>query len=105
MEGAQGMAVVPVDIGWSDIGSWTALFEALGHDESGNAVQAEHFVAIDTRDSLVRSSSGRLIATVGLEGVVVVDTPDALLVCALDRTQDVKRIVDELKRRSRIDLV
>jgi mannose-1-phosphate guanylyltransferase len=105
MEGAREMAVVPVDIGWSDIGSWTALFEALGHDESGNAVQAEHFVAIDTRDSLVRSSSGRLIATVGLEGVVVVDTPDALLVCALDRTQDVKRIVDELKRRSRIDLV
>jgi len=104
MEGAAEMAVIPVDIGWSDIGSWTALFEALGHDASGNAVQGEH-VAIDTRDSLVRSSTGRLIATVGVERIVVVDTPDALLVCALDRTQDVKRVVDELKRSSRTDLV
>ena len=104
MEGARQMAVIPVDIGWSDIGSWTALFEALGHDASDNAVQGEH-LAIDTSGSLVRSESGRLIATIGVEGIVIVDTPDALLVCSIDRTQDVKQIVDELKRRSRSDLV
>jgi len=104
MEGAEEMAVIPVDIGWSDIGSWTALFEALGHDASENAVQGEH-VAVDTRRSLVRGESGRLIATIGVEGLIVVDTPDALLICSLERAQDVKQIVDELKRRSRTDLV
>ena len=104
MEGARQMAVIPVDIGWSDIGSWAALFDALPHDDRENAVQAE-LVAIDTVGSLVRSSSGRVIATIGVERVVIVDTPDALLICAIDRVQDVKKVVDELKNRQRDDLV
>ncbi len=104
MEGAQKLAVIPVDIGWSDIGSWAALLDALPRDAHENAIQADA-VSIDTVDTLIRGSGGRLIATIGVARMVIVDTPDALLVCSLDRVQDVKKIVDELKKRNRVDLI
>jgi len=95
MEGARNVAVIPVDIGWSDVGSWATLLDILPGDESGNVVTGQH-LGIDTRRTLVYSPH-RLVATVGLEDMIVVDTGDALLVCSKERAQDVKKIVDALK--------
>jgi len=97
MEGAEDVAVIPVDIGWSDVGSWTSLLELLPADEDGNTIIGPH-VGIDTRDTLVFGRD-RLIATIGLEGLVIVDTEDALLVCTREREQEVRAIVKELERR------
>lgn len=97
MEKAEHVAMIPLDAGWNDVGSWAALFDLMKRDGEGNALLGEH-VAIDTRASYIYSSK-RLIATIGLENMIVVDTDDALLICPQDRAQDVKKIVDELKRR------
>jgi len=99
MEGAQRVAVIPVDIGWSDIGSWDSLSELLPANEDGNTIAGPH-VGIDTRDTLVFGGK-RLIATIGLEGMVIVDTEDALLVCPRGRAQEVRAIVRRLKENGR----
>jgi mannose-1-phosphate guanylyltransferase len=97
MERATRAAVIPLDAGWSDVGSWTALFALMTHDSANNAVHGKH-IGVNTHSSLIYSNK-RLIATIGLENMIVVDTEDALLICPQDRAQDVKKIVDELKRR------
>jgi len=96
MENAENVAVLPVDIGWTDIGSWGSLPGLLPADEQGNTVVANH-LNVDTRDTLVFSDSQRLIATIGLEGLVIVETADAILVCAKGREQDVRAIVKRLE--------
>ncbi len=96
MEKSKRVAVLPIDVGWSDVGSWATLLQILSSNHDGNVVQGEH-IAVDTQSSLVFSDK-RLIATVGLRDIIVVDTGDAVLVCHKDRAQDVKRIVEELKR-------
>ncbi len=99
MEGAEDVTVIPVDIGWSDVGSWASLLELLPADEEGNTIVGPH-VGIDTRDTLVFSRGGkRLVATIGLEGLVIVDTEDALLVCTKEREQEVRAMVRELEAR------
>jgi len=97
MEQAQRVAVIPLDAGWSDVGSWKALFDLMERDQANNAVQGEH-IGVETENTLIYSNK-RLIATIGLENMIVIDTEDALLICPQDRAQDVKKIVDELKRR------
>jgi mannose-1-phosphate guanylyltransferase/mannose-6-phosphate isomerase len=99
MEKVEGAAVVPLDAGWSDVGSWSSLHEALERDASGNALRGD-VIAEDTMDTLVLSES-RLVATVGLRGHVVVETKDAVLVAPKDRVQDVKAIVARLKAEGR----
>jgi mannose-1-phosphate guanylyltransferase len=96
MEQAEDVAVIPVDIGWSDVGSWATLFQLLPSDENSNVVIGEHF-GIETSDTLIYSPR-RLIATVGIQNLVIVDTDDALLVCPRDRAQEVKALVDALKK-------
>jgi len=98
MEKSDRVACLPADFRWLDIGSWDALKAALPADEDGNAVVGDH-VGVATRDSLIFARGGRLVATVGIEGLVVVDTGDAVLVCALDRAQDVKAVVGALAAR------
>jgi mannose-1-phosphate guanylyltransferase len=99
LEKAQDIAVIPVDIGWNDIGNWAQIATLHPTDEHRNSAhlheQARH-IAIETRDTFVYSTTGRVIATVGLEGFVVVDTSDALLICPKDRVQMVKHIVEAL---------
>jgi mannose-1-phosphate guanylyltransferase len=98
MEKAARVAVVPVDIGWNDVGNWATLSELLESDKAGNALRGEgRHLAQDIRDSYIYASAGRLVAAVGLNGFVVVDTPDALLICPKDRAQDVRDVVDRLK--------
>ena len=98
MEGAEDVAVIPVDIGWSDVGSWASIFELLQADEEGNVVVGPH-VGIDTHDTLVLGGK-RFIATIGLEGMVIVDTEDALLICPREREQEVRGIVRHLEREN-----
>ena len=90
--------VVPLDAGWSDLGAWDALWDVLPRDAQGNAHTGQT-LAIDTRDSLLFSETC-LVATVGVDNLVVVETPDAILVADKRKTQDVKKIVAELRPRS-----
>ncbi len=99
MEKTDKAAVVKTDIGWSDIGSWRALWEVADKDDQGNAAYGD-VVLEDVHNSLVRSEH-ILVATVGLRDTLVVETADAVLVAPIDRSQDVKKIVDRLKRDKR----
>jgi mannose-1-phosphate guanylyltransferase len=92
---APGVAVVPCSIGWSDIGSWVAMSELTQPDENGNRVEGEA-VLHEVSNSYIRSTE-RVTAMVGVEGLIVVDTPDALLVASRSRSQDVKQIYARLK--------
>ena len=99
MERAEDVAVIPVDIGWSDVGDWAALYELLPTDADGNTVVGEH-VGLDTKGCLIHGSR-RLVATIGLEDMIVVDTEDALLVCPRERAQEVRDLVKKLKESGR----
>jgi mannose-1-phosphate guanylyltransferase len=99
MERAEDVAVIPVDIGWSDVGDWTALSELLPADVEGNVVVGQH-VGLDTRGCLIHSSH-RLVTTIGLEGMIVVDTEDAILVCPKEQAQEVRDLVGKLKERGK----
>ena len=101
MENAENVAVIPVDIKWSDLGSWSSLMEVLPSDDSGNVVRGKH-LGIDTRETLVFGGD-RLIATIGIKGLVIVDTGEALLVCDLDDDQKVKELVSRLRERVNSD--
>lgn len=101
MERADRVAVLPVDFGWSDVGSWEALFRILEADDNDNVILGDH-IGLDTRRSLIHGH-GRLIVTVGLDDLIIVDTDDAILVCPRDRAQDVKAIVELLEREGRTD--
>ena len=102
MEKAARVAVVPGDFGWSDVGSWTSAWELAPHDDDGNALLGD-VVAIETHGSYVRAPAGKLVAIVGLEDIVVVDTGDALLVMPRSRSQDVRAVVNALKRQKRTE--
>ncbi|HEY8539833.1 MAG TPA: mannose-1-phosphate guanylyltransferase/mannose-6-phosphate isomerase [Steroidobacteraceae bacterium] len=99
MEKTRHGVVVPLDAGWSDVGSWSALHEAIPGDEQGNVCVGDVLVE-DTHDCYLQSTS-RLVAAVGLKGHVVVETKDAVLVAPKDRVQDVKRLVEKLKKQGR----
>jgi mannose-1-phosphate guanylyltransferase/mannose-6-phosphate isomerase len=99
MEHTDRAAVVPVAMGWSDVGSWSALWDIAPHDAAGNFLDGE-VVAIDSRRNLVRVDRGPAVALVGVDDMVVVSTRDSVLVMPRDRAQDVKLVVDELKRRN-----
>jgi mannose-1-phosphate guanylyltransferase len=98
------VATVPADFGWADVGDFRNLGELLDADDQGNVVvpttpTSPTPLLSETSGSVVAVEDGRLVALLGLQDVIVIDTPDALLVCARDRAQDVKKLVDELKAR------
>ncbi len=101
MERTDRAAVVPVDMGWSDVGSWGALHAEIETDDSGNTFIGD-VVAVDAVDTYVRSEK-QLTAVVGLKNTVVVVTPDAVLVADKARDQDVKKIVEKLKTKNRTE--
>lgn len=96
MEKARDMVVIPVDIGWNDVGSWGSLFDVLSLDRAGNHLRGNQAanVVLDTRNTLVYSD--KLTVTIGVEDLIVVETPDALLLCHKDRSQDVREVVSRL---------
>ncbi|MBM4423327.1 MAG: mannose-1-phosphate guanyltransferase [Chloroflexi bacterium] len=97
MEGARDVAVIPVDIGWSDVGSWASLLEILEPDENGNVVIGGQHIGVDTTGALIRSD--KLVATIGLSNVIIVDTDDAIMICQRDRSQDVRQVVERLQQQ------
>ncbi|MGY6277875.1 mannose-1-phosphate guanylyltransferase/mannose-6-phosphate isomerase [Methylomonas sp. MgM2] len=99
MEKTDKAAVIPLDAGWNDVGSWSALWDVTKKDEVGNAIKGDVLV-IDTVNSYIHSSS-KLVAVVGVADLVIVDTDDAVMVASKDRVQDVKAVVDQLKALKR----
>jgi mannose-1-phosphate guanylyltransferase len=100
------VSVVPMDVGWSDLGSWSALRDAWRSEAGGRGTAAGaapgigNFRDLGSRDGLVMAGQ-RLVVTIGLRDTIVVDTPDALLVCSADRAQDVKAIAEQLAEEER----
>ncbi len=97
MEKSSKVKVVPSDIGWSDLGAFDSLYGEFEHDENGNNINAKH-LGIGSKNSLVLGGQ-RQICTIDLDNMLIVDTPDALLVAPLASSQKVKKVVDELKAR------
>jgi len=100
MEKTTHAAVVPVNCGWSDIGSWAALWSAADKDTDGNRLEGD-VIAIDSHNCLIRAGDRRLVAAIGVDDLVLVDTPDATLVASRERSQDVKKLVDRLRAANR----
>jgi mannose-1-phosphate guanylyltransferase len=100
MEKASQVVCLPaVDLGWNDVGTWESIFEVFQTDANGNVILDAGFLGISTANSLIVSDhTGRLIVTLGVENLIVVDTPDAMLVCSRDQSQRVKEIVNLLKQ-------
>ncbi|MCI0530099.1 MAG: mannose-1-phosphate guanylyltransferase/mannose-6-phosphate isomerase [Nitrospira sp.] len=97
MEKARRVVMIEADIGWTDLGSWTAVGEVAKANRQGNIIVG-NVLDLDSSRSVVYADK-RLVATIGLENMIVVDSPDATLVCPKDRAQDVKKLVDQLKKR------
>ena len=103
MEQAREVAVIPVQIDWNDVGSWQTLMELLTVDGQGNVLMGDH-LAVDTRNTLIYSPH-KVVAAIGLEDLIVVETENALLICPRARSQDVRIIVDALRDAGREDLL
>jgi mannose-1-phosphate guanylyltransferase len=102
LERADRIAVIPVSVGWNDIGSWAQVATLHANDDAGNTVvgmaSGQH-LSVRTGDTLVFSTTGRLIATAGVEGLVIVDTPEGVLVCSKEHAQLVKELAEQAKQR------
>jgi mannose-1-phosphate guanylyltransferase len=99
MEKAEDVQVIPASFGWSDVGSWSALPEVMESDQDDHVViNAQGSISVGSKGCLAYGA-GKMVAFVGVEDLIVVDTPDALLVCAKSAAQDVKKVVEELDRR------
>lgn len=104
MEKTDKAVVVPLDAGWSDVGSWSALWDIGAKDADGNVTKGD-VLAVNSHNSYVHAADGRLVALVGLDDVVVVETSDAILVAHKDKVQDVKKVVEKLKAETRSEAV
>ncbi|MDD4914911.1 MAG: mannose-1-phosphate guanylyltransferase/mannose-6-phosphate isomerase, partial [Methylococcales bacterium] len=99
MEKTDAAVVIPLDADWNDVGSWSALWDVTAKDAAGNAIKGD-VLTVDTKNSFIHSSN-KLVAVIGVENLVVVETDDAVMIAAKDRVQDVKAIVDRLKADKR----
>jgi mannose-1-phosphate guanylyltransferase/mannose-6-phosphate isomerase len=99
MERTKLAAVVPADLGWSDVGSWSTVWDVLDHDQAGNATEGP-VVMLDSHNSLVRSEDSVLTTVVGLDDVIVISTSDAVLVSARGKAEQVKTLVEQLKAQN-----
>ncbi|MDD5196917.1 MAG: mannose-1-phosphate guanylyltransferase/mannose-6-phosphate isomerase [Candidatus Omnitrophica bacterium] len=100
MEHSQRIALIPANFFWTDLGSWDALSEIFPKDKKNNTINAD-VLNLDSRGVCVFSRSNRLVSTIGVNNMVIADTPDALLVCDRNRTQDVRQLVERLKKLRR----
>lgn len=99
MEKTERAVVIPLDAGWNDVGSWSALWEVTPKDASGNAIRGD-VLCIDTHNSFIHSES-KLVATLGVDDLVIVETDDAVMIAPKQRVQDVKLLVEQLKQAKR----
>ncbi|MCJ7734547.1 MAG: sugar phosphate nucleotidyltransferase [Anaerolineales bacterium] len=107
MENAEKVAVIPaVDLQWNDVGSWEALFDLLPADEDGNIALGEEHISLDTTGTLIYAlDTPRTVVTIGARDLIVVDTGDILLICSRDKAQEVRQVVNNLKKAGRTDLI
>ncbi|AEF17809.1 Mannose-1-phosphate guanylyltransferase [Thermoanaerobacterium xylanolyticum LX-11] len=98
MEKAKNVYVVPGDFGWDDVGSWTSIERLYEKDENGNVIKG-NVVSVDTKKCII-TGSDKLIATLGIEDVIIVDTEEALLICSKDKSQNAKEVFKELKEKN-----
>jgi mannose-1-phosphate guanylyltransferase/mannose-1-phosphate guanylyltransferase/mannose-6-phosphate isomerase len=96
MERTDRLAVVPADFGWTDVGSWSTLAEIVDPDQAGNMLIGD-VLTESTRNCYIRNEGGPLVASIGVEDLIIVATPDAVLVAHKNHDQEVKRIVDRLR--------
>lgn len=99
MEKTEAAAVLPLDVGWNDVGSWSSLWDIAPRDKAGNFVKGDAILE-DTSDCFIHSEKA-IVSTIGIKDLVIVDTPDALLVADKSRTQDVSKIVQRLRNSNR----
>lgn len=98
MEHSKKIALVPLDCGWNDLGSWEAIYDISEKDENGNCITG-NVIDVNSKNSMIYSTS-KLVTTIGLENTVVIETEDAVLICDKSKTQDVKKIYNELVERN-----
>ncbi|WP_018130797.1 mannose-1-phosphate guanylyltransferase [Effusibacillus pohliae] len=98
MEKADNIHMIPCDFGWNDVGSWGALDKISERDMYDNVIQG-NVINLDTHDCIIHSVGGKLIATLGIENMIIVDTEDITLVCSKYRSQHIKDLIQELKRQ------
>ncbi|MBE9523963.1 MAG: mannose-1-phosphate guanylyltransferase [Chloroflexi bacterium] len=102
MENARNVVVIPAkDLGWHDVGSWDALLDVIDADENGNVFQGEGCISLKTKNTLIHKKlSDRLVVTIGIDDLIIVDTDDVLLVCKKDLAQEVGHVVKKFKKDS-----
>jgi mannose-1-phosphate guanylyltransferase len=102
MEHAENVAVLPASgLEWSDVGSWDSLFDVIPPDDNGNVVVNSDHLPMETHDTLVYSSKKKLVVTIGLDDLIIIDSGDALLICHRDQTQQVRQAIEQLKKTNR----
>lgn len=104
MEVADNVCILEADFEWNDVGSWEAAYNISDKDEQGNAIQAPYFKALESRNNFIYSNK-KVVAAIGVDNMVVVETDDALLICRKDQSQRVKEIVDALRRKKKLELI
>ncbi len=90
------VAVIPADLGWSDVGTWSSLYEILSKNTGKNNISRGHHIGVNNKNCLVYAHD-KLLATVGLEDIIIVDTPDVTLVCNKNKSQELKELMEKLK--------
>jgi len=89
--------IIPAELGWSDVGTWDSIFSELSHDSQNNLIKGKQ-VGIDTQGSLIYGTKDKLIATIGIKDLIIVETADAILICDKKRSHDVKKLVEKLRK-------
>lgn len=98
LEHINNIFVIPADIGWSDLGSWPSLYEMVEADGNGNVIKGKH-IGIDTKNCLISSSGDRLITTIGIENMIIVDTKDTVMILPMSHAQEIKNLLEILKEK------
>lgn len=99
LEKTNPIYVIPADFGWDDVGAWTSLDRIHEPDENGNVVQG-NVLSLDTKKCIIQGTGNKLIAIMGLENVIAVDTPDVTLICSKDKAQNIKELINEVKKKN-----
>lgn len=101
MERAPEVFVIPAEIGWDDVGSWTSLERVRQADPNGNIFPDDNIVAVDVSDCIFETAGTRLVAAIGLRELIYVETSDAVLICPKNRSQDIRKVLAEIRRRGK----
>ncbi|MDC0204736.1 sugar phosphate nucleotidyltransferase, partial [Flavobacteriales bacterium] len=105
MEKSDNVYVYPADFGWSDLGTWGSLFTHLSPDKDNNIIQGDEVMLYDCSDNIVKFSNDKLVVLQGLNGYIVVENDDTLLICKKEDEQEIKQFVADLKRKGKKDKI